>query len=972
MDRIARWYPAFFLNCMLGALLTRLTISHQSDVRIQMFMHLLLASVQLVLNILAWTIQQFTADATNWIMSCGRGQPLDVETKRRLLTDDSKIRAILFECKQFSESWAIVAVFAANLVYAFTLNCPLLGGYKRNDYVGHTNLLNLINATTVFQENVDDENRTTYTPVTIRDEIYQDPFAWSDGHMLVMTCFQLALELPVDILSTRALELLRQPVFSALRPHLGNVRVMYGFQVFLSLAMMSIIINFKHEIVFGKLLHEIDCTDDKVMEDCRSPQVDRVALGLVPSVANKETRSGWVDPLDVCCYHTQNDEVLHACNKSQEGYPASCWIESKDASLVVDTLGPTNGDGGQNDPLLRAFHLLEALAFGWGTLIAGVLLIPNKAQSDAVDVFEFNGKIRKAVDAGMKTRTADEFLTALELDDYVYPLEHEFGITRVSDLWQVDPTELESERQKVRLALDTLLKAEDATGGGTVKLSELVIRDRLNGVTEDDIENLLKKFSPNNCASEDDVQLWLDQIRTSQQIHGRVIPEHFDNWVEELENGSANEDVQHVMGRLKDRSKQRVRTYLVEVTTSAQATIGDRTPEVHIEFFGGHEESSEAATKDQRNQPDNPMVYLPHHRGNVEIKAAPTESEGPYLVGGRVYARSSDELDLAKYHQIQLPGVHRLNDQLFQPGSTVAFEVRTPDIGEVTAVRVWLANDGAPLSWQCEMIGITCTQTMIKRVFHSSQHISKGEVYTQKITGKLLMAQRPTEDKIMGSDSPPRRSLQVSASEAQLNKTFSDLEQHPEESHRGHAERTQSMPVNLDGQPSLPKELLKPETVEPSGSGEGRPTEGIWSQMLDAGPADVLPRQLLLEMCQLHTCDVLSHGKEPPISAAKLEEVLESCPDNDDGQVGIREFSVAVAKTLARAGFTQDDATAYFKTRPAEDAEEEEIHPAWHTEASLHSDAACTYSIALQTSDIHKVRPLPPLRQRCARPPPCQ
>ena len=141
MDRIARWYPAFFLNTMLGALLTRLSISHQKNVRIQMLVYMTLGAVQLLKNILAWTIQQSAADVVNWVKTCGKGPRLDVEQKRRLLTDDSKIRAITFECQQFAESWAIMAVFAANLIYVFIMNCPWVGSYKNSaDIGGHTTL----------------------------------------------------------------------------------------------------------------------------------------------------------------------------------------------------------------------------------------------------------------------------------------------------------------------------------------------------------------------------------------------------------------------------------------------------------------------------------------------------------------------------------------------------------------------------------------------------------------------------------------------------------------------------------------------------------------------------------------------------------------------------------------------------------------------------------------------------------------
>ena len=45
MDKVARWYPAFFLNRMLAALLQRLTISVQKDVRTQMLLLTAVATI---------------------------------------------------------------------------------------------------------------------------------------------------------------------------------------------------------------------------------------------------------------------------------------------------------------------------------------------------------------------------------------------------------------------------------------------------------------------------------------------------------------------------------------------------------------------------------------------------------------------------------------------------------------------------------------------------------------------------------------------------------------------------------------------------------------------------------------------------------------------------------------------------------------------------------------------------------------
>ena len=1015
MDRIARWYPAFFLNSMLGALLMRLTISHQSDVGVQMAMYMTNAALQLLLNILVWTQTQFIADAMNWVTTCGQGPPLDIEAKRRLLTDDSKIRAILFECKQFSEGWAICAVFAANCIYAFSMNCPLVDGYKRqDDYIGATNLLNLINASSAFVGNIvtsaDGTNSTTFTPLKLRDGLYQDPTTWSEGNMLFMCLFQLAIELPVDILSTRALELLRQPVFSALRPHLGNVRVMYAFQVFLSLAMMSVIINFKHEIVFGKLLHDVNCNDPRVVADCRGSQEVRAAAGLSTSVADKLTRMGWADPLDVCCFHTQpcygDDEgcdtgsvynnILHECNETDPLKVGSCWIDSKDSSLINDRLGAMNGAGGENDVLLRLFHLLEALAFGWIVVIFGIMFIPSNINTADEDIVEFNGKIRKAVDAGKATRLADDFLTALGLDDFIYPLLHEFGIEHVTDMWQVDRAELEAEREKKDHRLGALLKKEEDTGGGEVKLSELVMRDRAKGVTAEDIKCFLAKFSelPVSNAKDSDVvhikderavKDCLNDIRKSEVIIGdRIIPEQFDSWADKLRSRSGQREGLYAdaVEKLRVQSKRKVRTYVIEVATSVRgAVVDDRALQVHVEFFGEHTEriSKDPSVLIPKGASPDPMAFLPTHANRFQSIGKASGTDGPYVASGRIYTRSSGDLELGQYHQIQLSSWHLGTRELidktpFKPGSTAAFEVRIPDLGDVTACRVWLTNSGVPLSWYCESISITCTQTMHKRAFQGAHHPCKGEVYTQKITGKMLMVQKPTEDDLAHSDSPVRRTLSVMVPEAELVKTLSDLEQHPKERHGGEEEGeeggvemtlddglTQTLSVRsqsarlglLVDDLSMPSDSPQRNADDrsPSPSRQDR-QDGMWTHLLaTGGEGDALPKEDLIEMCKIHSQDVLRSGGEELLTVVEIEEVLETCLNNDVGNIVILQFTDAVSKAMVAKGCKQDEITKYFGTKRYVEVKD---LPPWHTESTLHREAKFRYTVTLETSNHHR------------------
>ena len=103
---------------------------------------------------------------------------------------------------------------------------------------------------------------------------------------------------------------------------------------------------------------------------------------------------------------------------------SSCWIHGKDISLAEEALGPANGEDGEDDALLRVWNVVKALLFVYGTIVASSACIPSKAVKDRAASFLFSNKIRRAVDAGMRTRMADDVLTELGLDDYIYELEH--------------------------------------------------------------------------------------------------------------------------------------------------------------------------------------------------------------------------------------------------------------------------------------------------------------------------------------------------------------------------------------------------------------------------------------------------------------------------------------------------------------------------------------------------------------------
>ena len=92
--------------------------------------------------------------------------------------------------------------------------------------------------------------------------------------------------------------------------------------------------------------------------------------------------------------------------------------------MAEEALGPANGEDGEDDALLRVWNIVKALLFVYGTIVASSACIPSKAVKDRAASFLFSNKIRRAVDAGMRTRMADDVLTELGLDDYIYELEH--------------------------------------------------------------------------------------------------------------------------------------------------------------------------------------------------------------------------------------------------------------------------------------------------------------------------------------------------------------------------------------------------------------------------------------------------------------------------------------------------------------------------------------------------------------------
>ena len=122
MDKLAHWYPAFFLNKCAAACVKRLTIASTSSVEVQILMLVIMSGIQLVTYILSWYTQQLTGRMVS--KCCCRKEPPTMEDRRKRLTDYSKLQAIDFECQQYAELWAIGAVLVANCLYAMIVNFP--------------------------------------------------------------------------------------------------------------------------------------------------------------------------------------------------------------------------------------------------------------------------------------------------------------------------------------------------------------------------------------------------------------------------------------------------------------------------------------------------------------------------------------------------------------------------------------------------------------------------------------------------------------------------------------------------------------------------------------------------------------------------------------------------------------------------------------------------------------------------------
>jgi hypothetical protein len=375
-------------------------------------------------------------------------------------------------------------------------------------------------------------------------------------------------------------------------------------------------------------------------------------------------------------------------------------------------------------------------------------------------------------------------------------------------------------------------------------------------------------------------------------------------------------------------------------------TAGDQTPQVCVEFFGGYDPSLKVAAKAQS------ASFLPQDFATG--RATATHSAARYIVRDRVYTRSSGELDLAAYRRIPLPGTDRRpHEQLFRPGSHLAFEVRTPDIGDITAARVWLANGGEPMSWRCETIAITCTQTMVKRAFRTQQHSSKGEFFTQKNTGKVL----PAFVRVHGLDTQLHGSLSQLQPD-RLPRASRDTAEPSRPRSRSAKPRSPSLPpTESDSDDAVLDPHESPQSNNSTSPGSSSThAQGIWAHMVNTHHANQLPSDDVLQICELHNqdvqnnLDIVADGQDPPISLSELEKIVVNCTD-DSGQVTIHTFIKTVRTEMYKNGCTKETVEVYFETGP--------VIPAWREEAWLHENAKYIYTITLRTGHKHKVRYVP-------------
>ena len=128
----------------------------------------------------------------------------------------------------------------------------------------------------------------------------------------------------------------------------------------------------------------------------------------------------------------------------------------------------------------------------------------------------------------------------------------------------------------------------------------------------------------------------------------------------------------------------------------------------------------------------------------------------------------------------------------------------------------------------------------------------------------------------------------------------------------------------------------------------------MWTQLLEVGrerPNGARPKEDLMEMCKIHSQDVLRSGGLELLTVDEIDQVIENNCENDaEGNIVISEFSQAVARAMDDKGCSQDDIETYFGTKRYVEPVRTENLPSWHTEITLHKEAKCVYNITLEPS----------------------
>ena len=228
----------------------------------------------------------------------------------------------------------------------------------------------------------------------------------------------------------------------------------------------------------------------------------------------------------------------------------------------------------------------------------------------------------------------------------------------MKDFWLVDPGALEAERELL-----------DTGGHGTgMKLSELVMRDKLQGVTLGDVEFFLQLHSSSGQAvPAETAQACATAIRAKEDQGSpdkdrRIRPEEFDQWAERCTSGRFSTEVEELRRYVKDSTIER---YLIEVQSSPNASAANQqsalSPDVYSSYLAAGttfkvcvEAFGRAFSEAEKMEQIDRLGQLLPFRGKVRLKAPQhtfvllcdqsTDGRPPRLYFGREVASGQRDL----------------------------------------------------------------------------------------------------------------------------------------------------------------------------------------------------------------------------------------------------------------------------------------------------------------------------------------